>query len=404
MNKYIKVEYLCTHIENIFGVPIRLYKGNELCFYDSLVKLPKDPFLLYQKEVFAIESHVGYFITPHDNYFGVVNFKGNRIIIGPTWQIPLSEQELHKIAFELGVSSAQVEAFIAGMKSITPIPLHSVLQILCVINHLLNDGETLSLSDVTIVNLEQKRLIEKLQTEDAERTLLNADGLGEQFYPHNTMDIETYMLDLVRKGDVMGIKTLFDTMPAIRSGIIAQNDLRQAKNLLIVTTTLISRAAIYGGMDAQEALSLSDGYIQKAELMNTLDGITNLSYRLVLDYAERMNQLLFGSNSSKLVVKINNYIRQHLSDVITVEDLAKYLCCGRSRLSTNFKKETGENLSEFILKQKIEEGKKLLLYSDKTSVDISLYLGFSSQSHFSRTFKKYVGLAPNEFRITQKRQ
>jgi len=402
MNKTVNLEYLCAHIESIVGVPIRLYKGDKLCFYDSLVKFPVDPFLLYQNEVFAIENHVGYFITPHDNYFGVVNFKGNRIIIGPTWQIPLSEQELHNISFELSVSSSQVKDFLAAMKSIMSMPLHSVLQILCVINHILNDGETLLLSDVTIVDLEQKRLIEKLQMEDAERTLFNADGLDISFYPHNTMDIETTILDFVRKGNVMGIKALFDTMPAIRSGIIAQNDLRQAKNLLIVTTTLISRAAIYGGMDVQEALNLSDGYIRKAELINSIEGLTNLNYRLILDYTERMNHLLYGSNSSKLVVKVNNYIRQHLSESITVEELAKYLCCGRSRLSTNFKKETGENLSVFILKQKIEEGKKLLLYTDKTSADISLYLGFSSQSHFSRIFKKYVGLAPNEFRITQK--
>ncbi|MBO4472432.1 MAG: helix-turn-helix transcriptional regulator [Clostridia bacterium] len=37
-------------------------------------------------------------------------------------------------------------------------------------------------------------------------------------------------------------------------------------------------------------------------------------------------------------------------------------------------------------------------YTDKASAEISLYLGFSSQSHFSRIFKKYVGLTPGEYR------
>ena len=179
---------------------------------------------------------------------------------------------------------------------------------------------------------------------------------------------------------------------------MAPDSLRQVKNLFVVTATLVSRAAIRGGMDPNEALTLSDLYIQQCETATDLDYITNLNYRLVMDYAERMQHLRYGNSLSRLVIEVNNYVRHHLSEPITVENLAKSLCRGRSRLSTDFKKETGENLSEFILKQKIEESKKLLRYTDKHSVEIALYLGFSSQSHFLRTFKKYVSLTPNEYR------
>ncbi|MGM9597252.1 MAG: helix-turn-helix domain-containing protein [Eubacteriales bacterium] len=51
-----------------------------------------------------------------------------------------------------------------------------------------------------------------------------------------------------------------------------------------------------------------------------------------------------------------------------------------------------------MLKEKTEEAKRLLRYTDKTSVAISAYLGFSSQSHFSKVFKKYTGKTPNEYR------
>ena len=45
-----------------------------------------------------------------------------------------------------------------------------------------------------------------------------------------------------------------------------------------------------------------------------------------------------------------------------------------------------------------EEAKRLLRYSDKSLTAISNYLGFSSQSHFSRVFKKYASCAPGEYR------
>ena len=45
-----------------------------------------------------------------------------------------------------------------------------------------------------------------------------------------------------------------------------------------------------------------------------------------------------------------------------------------------------------------EEAKRLLRYTDKPITSISAYLGFSSQSHFSRVFKKYANCLPNEYR------
>ena len=285
------------------------------------------------------------------------------------------------------------------MKRINNLPLMSVIQHLFLANHFLNDGEMLSLVDVSITEPKQKEMKTALNIESAERAL-NYDEVPPAL--HNTIDMENYLVDFIKRGDVNGLNTFFASMPAIHGGTIAQNDLRQAKNLLIVTATLVSRAVIRAGMGAEEALSLSDSYIQKCELSNTVDEVTNLNYRLIMDYAERMEKLHYGGSTQKLVVEVNDYVRRHLSEPITVEEIAKSLNRGRSRLSTDFKKETGQNLSDFVLRQKIEESKKLLLYTDKPAVDIAIYLGFSSQSHFSRTFKKYVGVTPNEYRRTAK--
>jgi len=390
------IQYVCAQIGKLSGVPVRLFEEGKSTYSYALVQLPIDPMEACRQAVMSPDEQVGYIITAHNQYYGVVNSGANKVVLGPTSQMPLPRQTLHDIAFDIGVKNEDVEAFIGGMKRIANLSLNKMVEYLCLLNHILN-GEKRTLLDVSIVDSAQTDIKETLAKEAADRTVDSVEGT-EGALPHNTVDLERYMLELVHKGDVAGLNAFFASIPAVSGGVMAETDLRQVKNLLIVTTTLVSRAAMQGGMDAEEALTLSDSYIQKCEAAGDVEAVTNLNYRVVMDYAERMQRLHLGDNPSKLVAEVANYIRHHLSEPISVEKMAKDLCRGRSRLSTDFKRETGVNLSEYIAREKIEEGKKLLRYTNKPAVDIAFYLGFSSQSHFSRTFKQYVGVTPNEYR------
>ncbi len=119
---------------------------------------------------------------------------------------------------------------------------------------------------------------------------------------------------------------------------------------------------------------------------------------MILDYTERVERLHLGARPTRLTVSVANYIQHHMSELITVERIAEKLFLNRSYLSRKFKEETGEPLTDFILKEKTEGAKRLLRYSDKSLTAIGSYLGFSSASHFSGVFKTYVGSAPSEYR------
>lgn len=396
--KNLDYNYLCTFIGNMSGVPIRLYKKNRQIFYHALVNLPKDPMDAFKKDILAIDTHVGYYITPYFHYYGIVCDGANKIVIGPSIQTASNEQTLRELAFKCDVSPDDTADFIIGMKSIVSMPLDSILQILCTMNYVMNE-EKLGLGDIIIYDAEQQDLKAKLEEERAKYNFdSDLAAIRDQQNVHNTLALEQTIVNFVRRGDTAALKEWIADAPAVRGGILASDQLRQIKNTFIVTATLISRGAIRGGMDVDDALSLSDAYIQKCELMSNIDRITNLQYHMVFDYAERVEKLRYGKQPSKLVQDVAKYIQHHLSEPITTDDIAKALFLSRSRLSVKFKEEANENLIDFILKEKIEEAKRLLRYTDKTSVAISAYLGFSSQSHFSRTFKKYTGSLPNEYR------
>ena len=82
--------------------------------------------------------------------------------------------------------------------------------------------------------------------------------------------------------------------------------------------------------------------------------IMNLQYRMILDYTARVERLHLGKHPTKLTVDVANYIQHHMSELITAEKIAEELFLSRPYLSRKFKEETGESLTDFILKEKTE--------------------------------------------------
>ena len=399
--KNLDLRYLCTVIGNLTGIPIRLFRGEDQLFYYALVQLSKDPMELYHKELFDIQTNVGYFVTENFFYYGVINSGDTRIIIGPTRQVAGNDQELQELAFKVNVTPENTENFVRSIKSIVSMPLESVMQILCTVNYVLN-GEKLTLQDISIYDAEQddlrKQLIEQ-QTSLTHPPYKSGDSTTPNI--HNSFQLEQALMDMIRRGDTTTLREWISSAPAVNGGMLAIDQLRQMKNTFIVTATLATRAAIQGGLDVNDAFSLSDAFIQKCELLNSPERIINLQYHMVLCFTEKVDRIRSGKNPSKLVTDVANYIQHHLSEAITVEAIAKSMYLSRPYLSRKFIEDTGESLTDFILKAKMEEAKRLLLYTDKTATAIGVYLGFSSQGHFARVFKKYTGISPREYRDKQ---
>ena len=391
------LRYICTMIGNLSGVPIRIYKNRSLIFSHSVVWLPVDPICLCEDEILDIRSHIGYYTAQFFYSYGIVNYEDYSIISGPTRLTSARVQELRELAFLAGVPSEETDAFVSGMRAVISLPLESLLQMLLSVNFFLNE-EMLEITDLTIREDEQQMYNAQLGREHAEhrydQDLL--DPVAQEV--HNTYRTEQTLLDLIEKGDVGALDEWLKDAPAVRPGSIAPDQLRQVKNTLIVTATLASRAAVRGGMDVEDAFSLSDAYIRKCELLQTPDRIINLQYHMVLDFTSQVSNLKLHGNSSALAAAVAEYVRHHLSDPVSTEKIAEKLHFSRTWLSRKFHEETGIPLSDFIRIKKTEEAQRLLRYTDKSLREISVYLGYSSQSHFQTVFKKQLGVTPMQYR------
>lgn len=389
--KNLDFEYLCTTIGNLSGIPVRLYEADKILFYHSISSLPVDPIVFYEKEILKIEESISYFATETFQYYGIVKSGKYKIVVGPSGMIQNSEQQLKHLAFNCNVPPEEINSFIDGMKSIAKMPLEVIMLMLCAINYILN-GEKKHLTDISITDSEQNEITDSFLHDQYSEIDFTTSPI------HNTFEIENAMTDMIQNGESEKLSKWISQIPAIRGGTIAPDQLRQRKNLFVVTATLASRAAIRGGLDINDAFTLSDSYIQKSELINNPSAITNLQYHMLIDFTEKVAQLRNDANTTKLSIKVANYVQQHISENIDTEEMAVELGFSRPYLSKKFKETTGKTLTDYIQTKKIDEAKRLLKYSDKSLSTISFYLGFSSQSHFCNIFKKITGKTPASYR------
>lgn len=181
-------------------------------------------------------------------------------------------------------------------------------------------------------------------------------------------------------------------------GTLSKKDtLRNNKNLVITTITLATRAAIQGGLYPEIAYNLSDVYIQQVEELDKINSISQLMEDILVDFTERVARA-HRSQYTKTILLCQEYIFNHLYENITLESLAEQLHLSPSYLSNKFKDETGETLKSFIQRNKIEEAKNLLVYSDLNISEIYSILNFYDQSYFIKVFKKFTGCTPKQYK------
>lgn len=113
---------------------------------------------------------------------------------------------------------------------------------------------------------------------------------------------------------------------------------------------------------------------------------------------------LSGSSADTLPLSLHklldliNYIDDHLSETIKVEDLAERMHYHPNYFIKNFKAHLGLSPMQYINKRRLETAKQLILNSGMPFGEIASKTGFSDIYHFSKSFKKYTGVTPKDFR------
>lgn len=227
---------------------------------------------------------------------------------------------------------------------------------------------------------------------------------------HNPYDQEYREQKSIEDGDVEQLKKSIAEDYSGDIGTLSMDNMRNLKNLCIVVITLASRSAIRGGLSPELSFSLSDSAIQKIEAENNVVSLERMLREVEIQYAQMVHDIKERQKGSLAreknphITKCKDFIFSHLHDKITIEDLSYETGCNPNYLSQLFKQCEGISILQYILREKVNRAKNMLIYSQYSYSEIATYLGFSSQSHLGKQFKKFTGYTLKEYRANFMRQ
>lgn len=223
----------------------------------------------------------------------------------------------------------------------------------------------------------------------------------EETTQHSSLEVEFEFYNQVQQGDLTAVMENLQSRQyrKIALEVMLSNDLVQNfRYHCIILLAMITRFCIEGGMPGEEAYRRSDFYILKIDAATTIDQIEILHDEACIDFTKHMQNRKRHTICSKPIALVLNYIYTHMHENVTVKELAKAVGLNPSYLSRLFHTQMGCTVHQYILDQKINTAKQWLQFSDKSFVEISNLLGFSSQSHFIQVFSKCTGMTPKRYR------
>lgn len=178
----------------------------------------------------------------------------------------------------------------------------------------------------------------------------------------------------------------------------------------IAKTSTIARAfeLIKHEQVIQDALLLQIGFALRSEIHAAtasfspvyVQELTNaLAAHLLRRYAHWEQEHLSAPHplSSARWREVTEYIHAHLSQPLTLPELASLAAMSPYHFTRAFKQALGVSPHQYIISARIEQARKLLLKGDLPLTQVATELGFYDQSHFTRTFKRLVGFTPQAF-------
>ena len=214
--------------------------------------------------------------------------------------------------------------------------------------------------------------------------------------PSYPLEKEQDLITKVKNGNISDAKGILNDL----LGYVLFVDggrLETIKSRSLELCTLLSRASIEGGGASDIALNLNTQFIQKIASATSYEAICFILQEIVETFAD--NILSHGNIKNRdIIKKAVNYIGQHYSDTLTLDDVAGHVHLNPAYFSTMFKKEMNLSFKEYLNHVRIEESKRLLTNSNFSIIDIAIAVGFEDQSYFSKVFKKYTGMTPKQFR------
>ena len=315
------------------------------------------------------------------------------LIAGPYINSEITHQQLIETAKNYGLSSEDLSQLIKYFGNLSVINDERYLQTLCntlgetiwkgaenfSVEKIINDTLEFSTSNVNF---------SKFKSEDS---LLSIHVIEERY------EAENRMMQAVSQGKLHFVEQLFSNATMLSFEKRTNDPVRNMKNYLIISNTLLRKAAERGSVHPFYIDGISTDFAKKIEQINSVTDANELMREMVKKYCMLVKNHSM-KNYSLFVQKVITIIDSDLTADLSLKKFAQMLSVNPSYLSSLFKKETGNTLTEYVTNKRIQHAEFLLKTTKLQIQTIAQQCGVYDVNYFTKTFKKVIGKTPKEYR------
>ena len=185
--------------------------------------------------------------------------------------------------------------------------------------------------------------------------------------------------------------------PGTETTVRNQNPLRNAQNYCIVFNTQLRHAMEQCGIHPYRVDKLSNEIGLQIEQLTEISKLKDFFSDMIRRYC-RLVQKHSYPNLSPLINLTVEYIKEHLSDNITVKETAKALTVNADYLSAQFHQHMGISFIDFVNRERIHQAAALLSNTNLQIQQIAQIIGYNNASYFAKQFARFMGSSPRQYR------
>lgn len=315
------------------------------------------------------------------------------LLIGPYISRQLSYEDLLHEAERFSISPqlfSEIEVYYGSIPVLVDDSfLFSVMNTLAEV--LWGSSRAYRIVDVTEKDISPHPLSPEEELLPMEQTLLSMEDM-EKLYAYENELLSAVTFGLTHKAELM--LSNFSEL-ALKHRVA--DPIRNMKNYCIIMNTLMRKAAERGSVHPVYLDQVSSDFARRIELISSQTTAYKMMKEMISDYCRLVNKHSMIDYSLP-IRKTLVCIESNLAGSLTLHSLASLQNISSGYLSALFRKETGKTLTEYINRRRVRQAEYLLRSTALQIQTIAQFCGFPDANYFTKTFKRYSGTTPLEYR------
>lgn len=318
-------------------------------------------------------------------------------VVGPYVVRDIERQTFLEVGENAGLEPSQIAML---ERFCTRLPLISteenyVLSLLNTLGERLWGGGNFTVEEVS--REDAATLLRNVATEsvDADARWSNARIMEERYAYENEM------MEAISHGHLHKAEQMLSAFSTLAFESRAADPLRNLKNYCIITNTLFRKAAQNGGVHPVHLDALSSDFAKRIESFTSIKQAQPLMFEMFRSYCRLVRDHSIRQYSPA-VQKVILLIDADITADLSLSSLAREINVSAGYLSSLFRRETGDTLTAYVNRRRVDNAKRLLRTTRLQIQTIAQHCGIVDVHYFAKIFKKQVGITPKEYRESRR--